>query len=254
MDMENINRFKPVTGSNLSEKIVGQIEAAILNGGIETGKRLSSERELQKQFGVGRGAIREALQALKQKGILEIKKGVKGGAYAKKIEVGSASESLSILLRQNMVPLEQLVEFRDTIDKSEVVLASTRGAKEEKEKLVQLSLSLQELNNESEDPDLAKIKSIDREMNLLLAKMTKNLVFEWIKGTIQMSIGSHDSLLYDNPKYRRKTIENWVNTAKEIAAGEPMKALSLCSYHYVLLQDCIKEEALGNLDDVKEKK
>ncbi len=32
-----------------------------------------------------------------------------------------------------------------------------------------------------------------------------------------------------------------------------MKALSLCSYHYVLLQDCIKEDALGNLDDVKEK-
>lgn len=253
MVMENINRFKPITGSNISEKIVVQIEAAILSGDIETGKRLSSERELQNQFKVGRGAIREALQILKQKGILEIKKGVKGGAYAKKIEVGSVSEALTILLRQNMVPLDQLVEFRDAIDQSEVILASTRGADEEKEKLVQMALSLQELNNESDDPDIEKIKSIDREMNLLLAKMTKNLAFEWIKGTIQVSIGSYDSLLYDSPKYRKKTIENWINTAKEIAAGEPLKALSLCSYHYVLLQDCIKEKALGNLDDVKEK-
>lgn len=251
--MENINRFKPVTGTNISAKIVAQIEAAILSGDIETGKRLSSERELQKQFEVGRGAIREALQTLKQKGILEIKKGVKGGAYTKKIEVGSAGESLSLLLKQNMVPLEQLVEFRDAIDQSEVILASTRGDREQKDKLVELSLRLKALNNESDDPDIEKIKSIDREMNLLLAKMTKNLAFEWIKGTIQVSIGSYDSLLYDHPEYRRKTIENWINTAREIAAGEPLKALSLCSYHYVLLQDCIKEEALGNSDEVKEK-
>ncbi|WP_022666929.1 FadR/GntR family transcriptional regulator [Desulfospira joergensenii] len=246
--MQTDNLFKPVEGGNISEKIAVQIETAILSGKIKPGNRLSSERELQNVFQVGRGAIREALQALKQKGIIEIKKGVKGGAYAKKIGIGSASESLSLLLKQNMVPLENLVEFRDTIDQSEVILASIRGDKEEKEKLVEMSLHLLDLNSRSDDPDVEKIKAIDRKMNLLLARMTKNPIFEWIKSTIQLSIGSYDSLLYEDPNYRSKTITNWINTAKEIAAGEPLKAISFCAYHYVLLQRCLKDKSLGETD------
>jgi len=253
--MNYINLFKAVKGGNISRSICTQIENAVLSNEIKPGDRLASERDLQKKFQVGRGVIREALQALKQKGIIEIRKGVKGGVYPKKIEVGSASESLSLLLKQNMVPLEHLVELRDAIDESEVILASTRGDKKEKEKLVEMAYHLLELSHESKEPDVEKIKAVDREMNLLLAKMTKNKAFEWIKRTIQLSIGSYDSLLYENPDYRDKTIHNWINTAKEIAAGEPLKALSLCSYHYVLLQECIKDKEPGEikLNNVKEK-
>lgn len=234
--------FKPAKGNNLSEKVADQIEVAILSGKILPGNRLASERDLQVQFEVGRGAIREALQTLKQKGIIEIRKGVKGGVYVKKIEIGSASESLSLLLHQNKVPVEQLVEFRDAVDQTEVILASIRGSKEEKEHLVELADRLSKLSSLPGGADVEGIKAVDREMNLLLAKMTQNSVFEWIKKTIQLSIGSYDSLLYENPKYRDKTISNWINTAKEIAAGEPLKALSMCAYHYVLLQSCLKEK------------
>jgi GntR family transcriptional repressor for pyruvate dehydrogenase complex len=253
--MKHTNLFTPVKGQNISNSISTQIETAILSGKIKPGDRLSSERDLQKEFQVGRGVVREALQALKQKGIIEIKKGVKGGVYPKKVEVGSASESLSLLLKQNRVPLEHLVELRDAIDESEVILASTRGDKAQKEKLVEMAHYLLELSSESDDPDVEKIKEVDREMNLLLAQMTKNRAFEWIKRTIQLSIGSYDSLLYEDPNYRDKTILNWIDTAKEIAAGEPLKALSLCSYHYVLLQQCIKDKELHAIDlnEVKEK-
>ncbi|THB78183.1 MAG: FadR family transcriptional regulator [Desulfobacteraceae bacterium] len=253
--MSSDPKFTPVKGTNISQKVADQIESAILNGGIQPGNRLSSERDLQTQFEVGRGAIREALQALKQKGIIEIRKGVKGGAYVKKMEIGNASESLSLLLKQNKVPIDDLVEFRDAVDQTEVILASIRGDRQEKQRLVEMAMKLSELSTRSDDPDVDAIKAIDREMNMLLAQMTKNSVFEWIKNTIQMSIGSYDSLLYESANYRDKTIDNWIKTAKEIAAGEPLKALSRCSYHYVLLQSCIKDQELGKTEsnDVKEK-
>lgn len=238
------NPFRPVKGNNLSEKVAAQIESAILGGTILPGNRLSSERDLQTQFEVGRGAVREALQTLKQKGIIEIRKGVKGGVYAKKLEIDNASESLSLLLKQNRVPIADLVEFRDAVDETEVILASIRGDREEKRQLVEMAMQLSALNTRPGGPDIEKIKAIDREMNLLLAKMTKNFVFVWMKNTVQLSIGSYDSLLYENPKYRDKTIDNWINTAREIAAGEPLRALSLCAYHYVLLQSCLKDKQL----------
>ncbi len=237
-------QFTPVTGNNLSEKVAARIEAAILGGTILPGNRLSSERELQNQFEVGRGAVREALKTLKQKGIIEIRKGVKGGVYVKKMEIDNASESLSLLLKQNKVPIADLVEFRDAVDETEVLLASIRGDKKEKDQLVEMAMQLAELNTLPAGPDIEQIKAIDREMNLLLAKMTKNFVFVWMKNTIQLSIGSYDSLLYESSKYRAQTIDNWINTAREIAAGEPLRALSLCSYHYVLLQNCLKDKQL----------
>lgn len=46
--------------------------AVILEGKIQLGERLSSERDLQLMFQAGRDAIREALKALKQQGIIEI--------------------------------------------------------------------------------------------------------------------------------------------------------------------------------------
>ena len=237
-------QFTPVTGNNLSEKVAARIEAAILSGAILPGNRLSSERELQNQFEVGRGAVREALKTLKQKGIIEIRKGVKGGVYVKKLEIDNAGESLSLLLKQNKVPIEDLVEFRDAVDETEVILAAIRGDKKEKDQLVEMAMQLSELNTLPGGPDIERIKAIDREMNLLLAKMTKNFVFVWMKNTIEMSIGSYDSLLYESRKYRTRTIDNWINTAKEIAAGEPLRALSLCAYHYVLLQSCLKDRHL----------
>jgi len=45
------------------------LEPAIVEGKIKPGERLPSEREMQIQFGTGRGVVREALKILKQKGV-----------------------------------------------------------------------------------------------------------------------------------------------------------------------------------------
>jgi len=71
--------FQPVTGTNKSEAIRLQIEAAILDNVFLPGDRLPSERELQDAFKTSRGSVREALGALKQKGLLEARKGARGG-------------------------------------------------------------------------------------------------------------------------------------------------------------------------------
>ena len=87
--------FVPVQAGRASEEIALQIEAAIMDGRLSPGERLPSEREMQSQFGTGRGVIREAIKILKQKGLLEVKKGAKGGAYIRHLDVDNVSESLA---------------------------------------------------------------------------------------------------------------------------------------------------------------
>jgi DNA-binding FadR family transcriptional regulator len=64
------------------EDVVEQVRASIASGSIGVGERLPSERELAEQFGVSRATLREALRALEAMGMLEIRLGARGGAFA----------------------------------------------------------------------------------------------------------------------------------------------------------------------------
>ncbi len=239
--------FEPAQIGRAGEDIALQIEAAILEEKILPGERLPSERELQVQFQSGRGVIREAIRALKQKGLVESKKGAKGGAYIKKIEVGTVSESLALFLKQQHVGAGDIAEFRESIDRAITILAIARSGVEEKQGLVTETEHLVELASERE-PDREQLARVDRQLNIRLAKMSRNRVFEWIMEAIQQGFSSYDYALYEDPHYRMATAQNWHTTALRIAENEPIKALHSISAHYSLLQSCVTQQATGQND------
>ncbi len=71
--------FGQVRQRRLSDDIVAQLEAMILEGTLKSGERLPAERVLAEQFGVSRPSLREAIQKLVAKGLLVSRQG--GGNY-----------------------------------------------------------------------------------------------------------------------------------------------------------------------------
>src|SRR5260370_1883904 len=63
--------YKIVRSSRLYEQIVQQVEESIHKGAMKSGDQLPPERELAQQFGVSRTAVREAVKALHEKGLVE---------------------------------------------------------------------------------------------------------------------------------------------------------------------------------------
>lgn len=230
--------FAPVQIGRAGEDIALQLEAAILEEKILPGERLPSERELQSQFQCGRGVIREAIRALKQKGLVEIRKGAKGGAYVKHIEMTNVGESLALFLKQQHVSPDDIAEFRESIDRVIAILAVARASTVEKKALVADTKKLMNLVK-AESPDRDSLARQDRILNIRLAKMSKNPIYEWVMEAIQHGFSSYDYALYDDPVYCRKTAENWHATACRIADNDPMKALNSISAHYALLQRCV---------------
>jgi DNA-binding FadR family transcriptional regulator len=133
------------------------------------------------------------------------------------------------------------VEFRESIDNTIITLAIARGSSDEKNSLVDKTLVLYKLLHEPE-PDMSAIIELDRELNIILVKMTGNPVFEWIMHALQSGFSSYDFALYEDENFRKQTAENWVATAREIAACEPLKAQSYASRHYIFLRECIKDK------------
>jgi len=233
--------FLPVQGGRASEDIALKLEAAILDGRLTPGERLPSEREMQVQFGTGRGVVREAIQVLKQKGLLEVRKGAKGGAYVRRLDVANVSESLALFLQQHPIEKEQLIEFRESMDQTITLLAIARATAAEKAGLLEEALRFEALLREPE-PDLALAGERDRQLNIMLVRMARNSLFEWVMQALQLGLSSHDYALYEDPLYRDRAAANWRDTARAIAENEPLRALSYIGRHYGLLRQCVAEQ------------
>jgi GntR family transcriptional repressor for pyruvate dehydrogenase complex len=63
--------YRAVKTSRLYEQIVQQVEESILKGQLKPGDQLPAERDLAQSFGVSRTAVREAVKALREKGLVE---------------------------------------------------------------------------------------------------------------------------------------------------------------------------------------
>lgn len=66
---------EPIVRRKLSDEVLVRLKNLITTGELSAGDEMPSERELMERFGVGRPAIREALQALANMGLVAISHG-----------------------------------------------------------------------------------------------------------------------------------------------------------------------------------
>ena len=137
------------------------------------------------------------------------------------------------------------------MDRTITQLAIAHADQNEKDALLKEALRLETILRE-EEPDFIASSELDRQLNIMLANMARNPLFEWVMHAMQMGFSSHDYALYEDKTYRERAAANWSNTARAIAQGELMRALGFIGYHYVLLRQCIDEKnALTNEPDAE---
>ena len=73
--------FGTVRTPRVYEQIVAQIERAIYDGRLAHGDKLPPERQLVREFGASRVAVREALRALEHRGLVDVRQGSAGGYF-----------------------------------------------------------------------------------------------------------------------------------------------------------------------------
>lgn len=239
--------FTPAQAGRASEDVALQLEAAIIGGQVQPGESLPSERELMQLFQTGRGVIREALKVLRQKGMIEVRKGARGGAYVKQIDVANVSESLALFLRQNRIDPCHVITFRESMDQTIAALAIVNASPEDKEALLGGARTLSRIAHEPE-PDQHLLGEMDRELNVRFARMSGNPVFEWVMGAMQLGFSSQDYALYAHREFRERTGRNWQQTAQSIVDGDLMRCKALIGRHYLLLRDCVQATAVPEAD------
>jgi len=128
--MPDFSSAPPIQGA--SEAIAAWIEDMILKGELKPGERLPNEPDLARMFGVSRGALREALSALKAKGIIERRPG--RGTYIRRIRRAELLNGLATRKGDDELFLD-LLEVREWLESKVVELAIERGTPKDIEKI-----------------------------------------------------------------------------------------------------------------------
>jgi len=127
--------FRAAKQNRIFQDVVDQIEKAIIDGKLQSGDMLPSEREMKDLFQTSRGTLREALRVLEQKGLIEIKLGVGGGSVVKAAPMEQVCDSLDLLVRFQQISLRHLAEFREGVEGNVAATASQRATQRDIVKL-----------------------------------------------------------------------------------------------------------------------
>ncbi|EMY35081.1 GntR family transcriptional regulator [Arthrobacter crystallopoietes BAB-32] len=127
--------FSPAVPTLTYQRVVEQIEHAILSGEIQPGQHLPSERDLMVQFSVSRPTVREALRVLQSQGLIASKPGGRGGPQVLPLSGDALSRSLNNLARIASLSLSELVQFRIVLESSACQLAAALRTEEQLEKM-----------------------------------------------------------------------------------------------------------------------
>jgi DNA-binding FadR family transcriptional regulator len=116
---------QPVRQPKASEVIADELRRVVVCDG-KPGDFLMAERLLIERFGVSRPTLREALRILESEGLLDIRRGIKGGATIREPSVEDLALRIGTFLQIKRTTYEDLFTVRKIIEPAAARLAAER--------------------------------------------------------------------------------------------------------------------------------
>ena len=223
--------FRPARQNRIFQDVVEQVQEAIIGGELKVGDRLPPERELKEMLKTSRSTLREALRVLEQKGLIEIKLGMGGGAVVKPVTTDLVAESLDLLIRSQQVSLRHITEFRERVESDVAILATMRmKASDKKELKILLEEAQKHVALGSEGVSGFLIS--DMKIHLCFAKISGNPVYFSILKTIhENNQRYYDQYLDMQGPEMKENLQDLENIIKAMNKGEVEKAGQLVRTH-----------------------
>ncbi|MCU6668719.1 transcriptional regulator NanR [Enterobacteriaceae bacterium H4N4] len=166
-------RRRPLARKKLSEMVEEELEQMIRRREFAEGEQLPSERELMAFFNVGRPSVREALAALKRKGLVQIQNGER--ARISRPSADTIISELSGMAKDFLAHPGGIAHFEQLrlFFESSLVRHAAQHASAAQIALLEKAL---ELNSQSLDDNALFIRS-DVEFHRVLAEIPNNPIF-----------------------------------------------------------------------------
>lgn len=214
------NPLKKFDNTSLYDQVADRLCESIIKGNLHNNEKLPSEQKLAELYGVSRNVVREALKVLKERGIIELRNGA--GSYVKEPDASDISKTLACAVMMEDISSEDIYDVRVILETASVGLAAEKINEIEIEnlklilnKLMDLSLSVEERRNLDFKFHIDIAKASDNRLLLFLIQVMKDLFIDFMEvgiyteGGIQDASTRHERIL--------RALENHdVNQAKKM--------------------------------------
>ena len=223
--------FQKTNQQRIFEDLVDQIEGAILDGRLKAGDKLPAQRDLVEMFQTSRGPLREALRVLEQKGLLDVKRGVRGGAIIKRPGMAPIAESLGLLVRHRKITLAELSEFREGVEGSVAGLAAQRATLEDIQFLKKMLNEARQYADTGIDA-WESFCQVDKHIHVAIAKAAGNRVYEFVLRMVHDNIQQYyEAHPLKDPKIMQENYEDLRDIVTAIEKQQSTAVRSLMQSH-----------------------
>lgn len=194
------------------QRVVEQIESALLAGDLAAGTNLPSERELMRQFQVSRATIREALRVLESRGLVRSRPGNPNGAEVLSFQTNLLRTPLTHLARVEHISLADLLQFRMVLEGSATYLAALLRTDEQ---LTEMERALEAMES-SADLGLAEFSAADLKFHDAVARASGNELLsvcsDVVRDVVLQMMHEHIASAADS----RELMQTWLHAHSEL--------------------------------------
>ncbi len=198
----------------LYQEVVDQVTELILQNRLQPGDRLPAERDLAQQLGVSRTAIREAIRALEEKGLVEVQQGA--GTFVRSPSPEVVTESLSLYFQTNVTRYLQLMDLREILD---VEIASRLARKIETEDLERLRAHIRAMQESLDSPERFAKEDVAFHMDFYRA--AKNEILLMIMQPVMDLLEEAMAASFEEPGSAESSLLLHQELVERIAARDP---------------------------------
>jgi GntR family transcriptional repressor for pyruvate dehydrogenase complex len=213
--------FKIARTSTITQKIIDQIRTAILAGKLKPGDILPHEKELTEQFGVSKQTLRESLRALEHMGLIDVRKGIGGGAHIVEVDIEVTKQSLANFLYFKDLTIENLSELRKLIEPHAAGKAAEHISKDDLEELRKLNETARgNLNNNL----LEEMSHDEINFHRVIAQNTGNPILILILDFVENLLEDFKKVLKPDLTFSKSVLDAHDKIYQAICDKDPKKA------------------------------
>ncbi|MCB1869116.1 MAG: FCD domain-containing protein [Gammaproteobacteria bacterium] len=224
----------------ISDQIAEALTAMIAQGELKPGERLPAERALASRLEVSRPSLREAIQKLNSKGLLDTRRG--GGTYVREGIEASFVDPLLALLKELPESRFDVLEIRHALEGSAAYYAALRSTDVDKENIKRKFETMIGKHGIGDPMDESRA---DAEFHLSIVEASHNLVLLHVmRGlfTLLMSSISHNlEKLYTLPRVFQPLSNQHRRLMEAVLEGDPEKARRAAQAHLVFVEESLHQ-------------
>lgn len=219
-------RFEPIQQLRAHEYVAEQIRRHISLRLIKPGEALPAERELATMFGVGRPTIQHALRLLEAAGLVEARRGRRGGTFvSRQDQDGVASDGLLVRVVRNRKELEDLLQYRSLV---EPAVARVAAATRRRADIAAMRKAIRGMSESTTEPDYMRH---DTDFHIALARATGNAVLTTVIEDIRMKLNDAMTLLPESDTWHRRISGEHEALLEAIESGDAEEAERVMAQH-----------------------